>query len=94
MTLRRTIVAVLVLYVMASLGAIWTAVWLQSVALDAIAEQTIRAEARTEQVRNDVNKLLEEIRDPADDTRRSELWRTADRIEAKVDEILQRLDEE
>ena len=43
--------------------------------------------ARTEQVRNDVNELLEEIRDPAEDTRRSELWRTAERIERLVEDL-------
>jgi hypothetical protein len=48
MTLRRTIIAVLIVFVMASLGASWTAVWLLAQASDARQVQAELAEVRTE----------------------------------------------
>ena len=85
--LRRSIIVLLAIFVVASLGATSTAVWLLHEASEARAEQAERAEARTEAGRQDVEELLAEMRDPADDTRRSELWRTADRIERLVENL-------
>ena len=85
--LRRSIIVLLTIFVLASLGASWTAVLLLHNASEARAEQAERAEARTEAVRQDVEELLAEMRDPADDTRRSELWRTAERIERLVEDL-------
>lgn len=94
MSLRRHLVGLLALLILASLTASWSAVYLLHQASEARAEQSVRAEARTEQVRSDVAELLNEMRDPVDDTRRSELWRRAARIETKIDQILERLNEE
>ena len=91
--LRRAIIVLLTIFVLASLGASWTAVYLLHNASETRAQQAERAEARTEAVRQDVQGLLEEIRDPADDTRRSELWRTAERIERMVEELQSLIEE-
>lgn len=85
--LRRAIVALLTLLVLSTASASWTAVVLLERASAARAEQSERAEARTAQVRDDVAEILDELRNPAEDTRRSEVWLTARRIEELVEEL-------
>lgn len=81
MTLRRTIIWLLAVVVVNAVASGWTAVYLLHDASETRAEQSLRAEARTEEVRRDVAELLDEVRDPAGDTRRDELFERAVRIE-------------
>lgn len=79
--LPRLINVLLVLLVLNAVGAGWTAVYLQQRASDARLEATIRADARTAEVRDDVAELLAEVRDPGSGSARSELFDRAIRIE-------------
>lgn len=94
MSLRRHLIVLFALLIVGSLVASWTAVYLQHQASEARVAQAERAEARTEAVRQDVAELLDEIRDPIADTRRGALFSRTQRIETKLDEVLERLDEE
>lgn len=62
MTLRNLIVGLLVLLILSVNGAAWTSVYLLNRAQEARDDQAESAEARTEQVRQDVDDLHEEIR--------------------------------
>lgn len=92
--LPRLINVLLVLLVVNAIGASWTAVFLLQRAANERAEQALRAEARTEVVREDVADLLDEVRDPPAGSPRGDLFDRAVRIERLLERHVEATDEE
>lgn len=89
--MRRILISLTALMVLSVVISSWSAVYLLHRASEARADQASQAEAYVQTIRDDVAEVLQEVRDPSTDTRRNELWRRTERIEEKVDLLVDQL---